>query len=64
MEKECELKIFEMGYKRTENLGNYESHSLELKCQMDEDDNVDDVLFALLKKVRKGLKKARGQRNE
>jgi len=56
--KPTKLKIFEAAYKRTVNLGNYESQSLELRCQIGEDENVDAAIISLVAKVKLELEEA------
>ncbi|BDA68228.1 hypothetical protein CAL7716_023940 [Calothrix sp. PCC 7716] len=46
------MKYTGVSYKRVKNLGNYESEHLELFADIDSDENVDDAVDALKKKVK------------
>lgn len=46
------MDITGANYKRVKNLGNYESEHLELFADIDSDENVDEAVDALKKKVK------------
>lgn len=58
------MKITEIRYKHTMNLGNYESSSFEMAAELTDDESLDEAVMSLIEHVHETLDAIKEARDE